>query len=92
MRSVGYITGSDPQVISRDFARDMTAATIDWKKVWDPSVPSGQLVAQGNDATTGPVQNDYGDMMAMFNWDGTLAVKFDAPILTIKGVLRPVKR
>jgi hypothetical protein len=92
MRSVGYIQGADPQVISRDFARDTTAASIDWKKVWDPAVPPGQLVAQGNEAKTGPIQNDYGDMMAMFNWDGTLEVRFEDPVLTIKGVLRPVKR
>jgi hypothetical protein len=31
-------------------------------------------------------------MMAMFNWDGTLAVKFDNNTLTITGTLRPVKR
>ncbi|MDR2376890.1 MAG: hypothetical protein LBD96_10700 [Treponema sp.] len=92
MRSIGYIQGNDPQVISRDFSRDMTAASIDWKKVWDPGVPSGQSVAAGNDARTGPIQNDYGDMMAMFNWDGTLEVKFEEPILTVQGVLRPVKR
>jgi hypothetical protein len=92
MRSVGYIQGGDPQVISRDFARDATAATMDWKKVWDPAVPSGQLVAQGKEARTGPIQNDYGDMMAMFNWDGTLEVRFEASVLTIKGTLRPVKR
>ncbi|MDR2110396.1 MAG: hypothetical protein LBP32_03725 [Spirochaetaceae bacterium] len=92
MRSIGYIQGNDSQVISRDFSRDMTAASIDWKKVWDPEVPSGQLVSQGNEARTGPIQNDYGDMMAMFNWDGTLEVQFEDPILTIKGVLRPVKR
>ncbi|MDR3161592.1 MAG: hypothetical protein LBU28_08275, partial [Spirochaetaceae bacterium] len=85
MRTVGSIQGSDPQVIARDFARDTTAATVDWKKVWDPSVPSGQVVAPGNNAKTGPIQNDYGDMMAMFNWDGTLEVRFDEPILTIKG-------
>ncbi|MDR2103248.1 MAG: hypothetical protein LBP42_03990, partial [Treponema sp.] len=75
-----------------DFSPDGTAASIDWKKVWDPAVPSGQLVAQGNETRTGPIQNDYGDMMAMFNWDGTLEVQFEDPILTIKGVLRPVKR
>jgi hypothetical protein len=92
MRTVGYIKGRDPQVIARDFSRDGTAASIDWKKVWDPGVPPGQLVAQGSDARTGPIQNDYGDMMAMFNWDGTLEVKLEASILTIKGVLRPVKR
>jgi hypothetical protein len=70
----------------------MRAESIDWKKVWNPGVPSGQLVAQGNDARTGPIQNDYGDMMAMFNWDGTLEVQFADPVLTIKGVLRPAKR
>jgi hypothetical protein len=91
-RIIGYIQGAGPQVISRDFSRDGTAATIDWKKVWDPAVPSGQLVAQGNETRTGPIQNDYGDMMAMFNWDGVLEVQFEDPILTIKGVLRPVKR
>jgi hypothetical protein len=31
-------------------------------------------------------------MMAMFNWDGTLEVRFENSILTITGVLRPVKR
>jgi hypothetical protein len=31
-------------------------------------------------------------MMAMFNWDGTLEVKLEGPILTITGTLRPVKR
>jgi hypothetical protein len=92
MRTVGYIQGAGPQVISRDFSPDGTAAAIDWKKVWDPAVPSGQPVAQGNETRTGPIQNDYGDMMAMFNWDGTLEVQFENPILTIKGVLRPVKR
>jgi hypothetical protein len=92
MRTVGYIQGAGPQVISRDFSRDGTASSIDWKKVWDPGVPSGQLVAQGSDVRTGPVQNDYGDMMAMFNWDGTLEVQFEDSTLTIKGVLRPVKR
>jgi hypothetical protein len=51
-----------------------------------------QIVASGNDAKTGPIQNDYGDMMAMFNWDGTLEVQLEDSILTIKGVLRPVKR
>jgi hypothetical protein len=92
MRSIGYIQGNMPQVIARDFSPDMTAASIDWKKVWDSSVPPGQLVASGNDARTGPIQNDYGDMMAMFNWDGTLKVELEGTILSIRGVLRPVKR
>ena len=92
MRTIGYIKGQDPQVISADFSADKTAATVDWKKVWDSKTPSGLSVDSGSEDRTGPIQNDYGDMMAMFNWDGTLAVSFENPILTIKGVLRPVKR
>jgi hypothetical protein len=92
MRTIGYIQGHDPQVISPDFSADGTAAGIDWKKVWDPTTPSGRAVASGNNTLTGPIQNDYGDMMAMFNWDGTLEVKFEGNILTITGTLRPVKR
>jgi hypothetical protein len=92
MRTVGYIKGEDPQVISTDFSADKTAAGVDWKKVWDPRTPSGRPVDSGSDSVTGPIQNDYGDMMAMFNWDGTLEVRFENSILTIQGVLRPIKR
>ncbi|MDR2738228.1 MAG: hypothetical protein LBB68_00115 [Treponema sp.] len=92
MRTIGYIQGQDPQVISRDFSSDGTAAGIDWQKVWNPATPSGRPVASGSNTLTGPIQNDYGDMMAMFNWDGTLQVKFENNILTITGTLRPVKR
>jgi hypothetical protein len=65
---------------------------VDWKKVWDAKTPSGRPVDSDSEAKTGPIQNDYGDMMAMFNWDGTLELRFENSILTIKGVLRPVKR
>jgi hypothetical protein len=92
MRTVGYIQGPGPQVISRDFSPNGAADGIDWKKVWDSATPSGREVAAGNKALTGPIQNDYGDMMAMFNWDGTLQVKLEGSILTITGTLRPVKR
>jgi hypothetical protein len=92
-RGIGYITGHNPQVISRDFSADGTVATVDWNKVWDPNTPSERPVDQVNEkALTGPIQNDYGDLMAMFNWDGTLDVTLDQGILTIKGTLRPVKR
>jgi hypothetical protein len=92
MRTIGYIRGEGPQVLSTDFSADKTAAGVDWRKVWDPRIPSERPVDSGSDSVTGPIQNDYGDMMAMFNWDGTLAVGFENSILTIKGVLRPVKR
>jgi hypothetical protein len=92
MRTIGYIRGEGPQVLSTDFSSDKTAAGVDWRKVWDPRTPSERPVDSGSTSTTGPVQNDYGDMMAMFNWDGTLEVRFENSILTITGVLRPVKR
>jgi hypothetical protein len=92
MRTIGYIKGHDPQVISPDFSADRTAMGVDWKKVWDPKTPSGKTIDSDSETKTGPIQNDYGDMMAMFNWDGTLEVRFEDSILTIKGVLRPVKR
>jgi hypothetical protein len=92
MRTIGYIKGHDPQVISADFSATRNAAGVDWKKVWDPNTPSGRAVAPGEEAKTGPIQNDYGDMMAMFNWDGALEVRFANSVLTIKGTLRPVKR
>jgi hypothetical protein len=92
MRTIGYIKGNGPQVISADFSSDKTAAGVDWRKVWDPNTPSGRAVDSGSPDKTGPIQNDYGDMMAMFNWDGTLEVRLENSVLTIKGVLRPVKR
>jgi hypothetical protein len=91
-RTIGYIKGHDPQVISRDFSADGTVNRVDWKKVWDPSAPSGRTVDSTSQTLTGPIQNDYGDMMAMFNWDGTLEMQFENSVLTITGTLRPVKR
>jgi hypothetical protein len=41
---------------------------------------------------TGSIQNDFGDLMAMYNWDGALAVTLENNILKISGTLRPVKR
>jgi hypothetical protein len=92
MRTIGYIRGEGPQVISTDFSTDRTAGGVDWRKVWDPGTPSGRPVDSGSESKTGPIQNDYGDMMAMFNWDGTLEVRFENSVLTITGILRPVKR
>ena len=91
-RTIGWIRGAGPQVLSRDFSANGTSATLDWRRVWDTNVPSGTVITTGEDFRTGPVQSDFGDMMAMFNWDGTLAVRLEGDILTIQGTLRPVKR
>jgi hypothetical protein len=57
MRTIGYIKDPSPQVLSPDFAANGTASSVDWRKVWDSSVPAGNSIA-GSDTRTGPIQND----------------------------------
>ncbi|MDR2535473.1 MAG: hypothetical protein LBD29_05505 [Treponema sp.] len=92
MRTIGYIEGHNPQVIAKEFAPTGAADSADWKKIWDPHIGGGKEVAPGVSAKIGAIQNDYGDLTAMFNWDGTLRVNYEEPILTISGTLRSVKR
>ncbi|MDR0525648.1 MAG: hypothetical protein LBG90_07245 [Spirochaetaceae bacterium] len=92
MRTIGYIEGHNPQVISKEFAPEGDADSVDWKKVWDPHIPSGREIAPGVSAKTSGIQNDYGDLTALFNWDGTLHVGYDESVLTIAGSLKAVKR
>jgi len=82
-RTIGSIEGHNPQVILREFSTTETAAGIDWKKVWDPAVTA---------RSAGAIQNDFGALTAMFNWDGELTLTLDANVLTIKGALRIAKR
>jgi hypothetical protein len=86
------VSGGGPQAVSADFSADKTAAAVDWKKPRDPQTPSGGPVDSGSDSVTGPIQNDYGGMAAVFNWDGTLEGRFENSIPTIQGVPRPIKR
>jgi hypothetical protein len=92
MRTIGYIQGHDPQVLSRDFSSTGTALSVDWKKVWDPKAPTGREIAPGAAAKTGAIQNDFGDYTAMYHWDGTLQASFEDNILKISGSLKAVKR
>jgi hypothetical protein len=92
MRTIGYIEGHDPQVIAREFSPNGAADSVDWKKVWDAHIAAGKEIAPGISAKTGGIQNDYGDLTALFNWDGTLQVSYDEPVLTISGSLKAVKR
>ncbi|QQO08793.1 hypothetical protein [Breznakiella homolactica] len=92
MRTIGYIQGAGPQVLSREFSSDGTAAAADWKKIWDPGIPGGKEITPGISARTGIIVSDSGDPQAMFNWDGTLQVTLEQNILKISGTLRPVKR
>lgn len=91
-RNVGFIVGAGPQVLSRDFSRDGTAATIDWNKVWDSRIPGGKEIAAGNNARTGDIVPDLVAAGAMFHWDGALQVTLDRNILKIVGGLNAVKR
>ena len=91
-RAIGYIEGHNPQVIARTFSSSGEARDIDWNKVWDSRVAGGMEITPGMPARTGAIQNDYGDLTAMFNWDGILQLTYEAPILTITGALKPVKR
>jgi hypothetical protein len=92
MRTIGYIEGHNPQVISKDFSPTGGADSVDWKKVWDSQFGAGKEIAPGVAAKTGTIQNDYGDLMALFNWDGTLNLTYEESILTISGTLKSVKR
>jgi hypothetical protein len=92
MRTIGYIQGAGPQVISSDFSRNGTAGRIDYDKVWDASIASGTVVAAGNTATTGDIAPDVAAANSMFFWQGDLQVALASNILRISGGLNAVKR
>ena len=90
MRVIGYIAGEGPQVISKDFSSDGTAAKLDWAKVWDAKTPSGTAIT-GDKAPanlkTGPITNDW-ENSSIFHFAGPLQFAFDGTILKINGTLR----
>jgi len=90
MRVVGYIVGEGPQVISKDFSSDGTAAKVDWAKVWNASTPSGTAITGPNapaNAKTGALVNDV-ETSSIFHFAGALQFAFDGKILKINGTLR----
>ena len=91
-RTIGYISGHDPQVISTDFSRNGSADRIDWNKVWDSSIAGGTQVADGVDRVTGDIGPDLAAPDSMFYWQGTLQFAFRNNILTISGGLNAVAR
>ena len=89
-RTIGYIVGENPQVISKDFSSDGTAAKIDWSKVWDTSIPAGTAITGPNapaNAKTGAVTNDW-ETSSIFHFAGFLQFAFDGKILKINGSVR----
>ncbi|MDR1893598.1 MAG: hypothetical protein LBQ61_02745 [Spirochaetales bacterium] len=90
VRTIGYIQGAGPQVISRDFSSDGTAAGINWNAVWDTRIASGQAIPGNASARTGAVTNDWEDSTIFF-WTGTLQFTFESNILKISGSLRATR-
>jgi hypothetical protein len=91
-RAIGFIEGEGPQVISKDFSADGTAAKVDWNKVWDEKIAGGKEVVAGKAAKTGPIAPDNVVPESFFYWDGSLQVTFDAGVLKIVGGLNAVNR
>jgi hypothetical protein len=91
-RAIGYIVGGGPQVISRDFSRNGTAAGIDWDKVWNAGIAGGKAVDSSSDKKTGNIVNDLADPSSMYYWKGALDTTFSRNVLTISGGLDAVKR
>ena len=92
-RAIGYISGANPQVISKDFSTDGTAATVDWAKVWDSSVAGGKLVDDKNaTAKTGNIVKAIASSDSMYYFDGALTVSYVDSILKIDGALTAVGR
>ena len=79
-------------VISKDFSKDGTVAGIDWVKVWDPTIPDGTVIAEGNTGKTGKITDDK-PTSAMYLWTGSLQVTLAGTVVAIKGDLNaePVK-
>jgi hypothetical protein len=91
-RGVGYISGSNPQVIHSDFSRDGSAGRIDFGKVWDASIAGNKEIASGVATRTGVITPDVAAADAMYYWQGDLKVTFESNILRISGGLTAVKR
>ena len=91
-RAIGYIVGAGPQVISKDFSTDGTAATINWSKVWDSSVAGGKQVDEKSTAKTGNIVKNIAAADAQYFFDGTLQAALENNVLTINGALTAVHR
>lgn len=81
--------GKIDSVISTDFSKDGTVAGIDWKKVWDPAVADGAVIAAGSTGKTGKITVDKG-ASDLYLWTGALQVTLDGTQVSIKGDLNAV--
>ena len=92
-RTIGYIQGAGPQVISKDFSTDGTSSTVDWAKVWDAGIAGGKAVDDKNEkAKTGNIVKAGSDPSSQYYFAGELPVTFENDVLSIKGSLTAVSR
>lgn len=91
-RAIGFVAGTNPQVISKDFSADGTAAKVDWNKVWNAGIAAGREIAAGNAAKTGAIGPDVPVADSMYYWSGNLQFTFDKNVLKIAGGLNAVAR
>ena len=91
-RVIGHIAAGAPQVISRDFSSNGTAATINWAAVWNPATRSGQPTAPGSNVRTGEIVNDGAAADALFTWRGQLDGTLERNILRLTGGFDVVPR
>jgi len=91
-RKIGFIKGTDPQVIHTDFSADGTAAKINWKNVWSSKIASGKEIKAGVADKTGDIIDDVPATDAFYMWDGSLQATFEKNILKITGAFNAVKK
>jgi len=53
-RTLGFIAGEDPQVLSTDFAPSGTIKDIDYAKVWDTKIAGGKAVGKAKTSDVAP--------------------------------------
>ena len=84
-RKIGSIDKSYKVTLSKDFAPDGSASSVNWAKVWDAAVAGGSIIVPSTDKT-GDIAKDIpaADVKALM---GTLQVTLKDSVLTIKGEL-----
>lgn len=85
-RKIGYVDPKAGVVLSTDFSKDGTTATIDWAKVWDATVADGKAINGVANQKTGKITADVG-MSDLYVWEGALQVTLNGTVVTIKGDL-----
>jgi len=78
--------GTLDSVISTDFSKDGTVAGIDWKKVWDPAVADGTVIAGQANQKTGKILDDKG-ASKIYLWTGAIQLTLNGTVVTVKGDL-----